>query len=194
MGLYKAWFKTRKEDNKQTTIVAYYATSPNNLPTAPGGNSKWYYDMVSLLPRNARSTSTVEKQRDKRCLPEEGGSMPTATAPTQKKKSRREEPILRNGATGHFVTTDDPERAMKQARPKGRVLRSRSKKPPQAETPLQETSQSSSQSSAVEQPPKTSWWDSTNAFSLFGERVDEDDEDAIEDDEDAWNVKAMVEK
>jgi hypothetical protein len=78
---------------------------------------------------------------------------------------------------------------MKQARPKRRVV-SRSKKPPPQETPLQEMSQSS----AVEPPPNTSWWDSTNAFSLFGERVDEDDEDAIEDDEDAWNAKAMVEK
>jgi hypothetical protein len=40
MGLYKAWFKTRKEDGKQVTKVGYYATSPNTLPTAPGGDSK----------------------------------------------------------------------------------------------------------------------------------------------------------
>eukprot|EP00978_Attheya_sp_CCMP212_P033252 scaffold133373_cov63-Attheya_sp.AAC.1 len=70
MGLYKAWFKTWKEYDKQATIVGYYATSPNNLPTAPGGKSKWCYnmhDMVSLLPRSTRSmstrrTSTVEEQ------------------------------------------------------------------------------------------------------------------------------------
>jgi hypothetical protein len=36
--LYKAWFKTQKSDNgKEVKITAYYATSPNNLPTAPGG-------------------------------------------------------------------------------------------------------------------------------------------------------------
>eukprot|EP00978_Attheya_sp_CCMP212_P000429 scaffold877_cov57-Attheya_sp.AAC.4 len=70
MGLYKAWFKTWQDD-KEATIVGYYATSPNNLPTAPGGNSKWCYDthgmVVSLLPRSTgsmstRSTSSVEEQ------------------------------------------------------------------------------------------------------------------------------------
>jgi hypothetical protein len=53
--------------------------------------------------------------------------------------------------------------------------------------------QETNQSSASESPPFISWWDSTNAFSLFGEQVDEDDKDA-KDNEDAWNVKAMVEK
>jgi hypothetical protein len=52
--------------------------------------------------------------------------------------------------------------------------------------PLKETMTS-------EPPPKPSWWDSTNAFSLFGERVDENNEDA-NDEEDAWNVRAMVQK
>jgi hypothetical protein len=89
MGLYKAWFKTRKEDNKQTTIVAYYATSPNNLPTAPGRNSKWYYDMLSLLPRNARSTrSTVEKHRDKRCLGRRIDAYHNGTVPEEEKTRR----------------------------------------------------------------------------------------------------------
>jgi hypothetical protein len=48
--------------------------------------------------------STVEKQRDKRCLREEEGSMPTTTStwvPTQKKEKEREATI-RNGATGRF--------------------------------------------------------------------------------------------
>ena len=62
MGLYKAWLKTRK-DGKQMTIVVYYGSKPNSLPTAPGGNSKWIYDMVSLLPRSTRSTSTVKKNK-----------------------------------------------------------------------------------------------------------------------------------
>jgi hypothetical protein len=55
MGLYKAWFKMRKEGGKQKTIVGDYATKPNSLPTAPGGNSKWIYDMVSLLTREVKN-------------------------------------------------------------------------------------------------------------------------------------------
>jgi hypothetical protein len=94
--------------------------------------------------------------------------MPTKTAPTQKRN---------RGATGSFVTDDPSERALKKTR-----LSS----PAPQETPLQETM-------APEPPPKPSWWDSTNAFSLFGERVDENNEDA-NDEEDAWNVRAMVQR
>jgi hypothetical protein len=57
------------------------------------------------------------------------------------------------------------------------------------ETPLQETNQST----ASEPPPIISWWDSSNAFSLFGEQVDKNDED-VNADEDAWDVKVMVRK
>ena len=47
--LYKAWFKTQKSDNgKEVKITAYYATSPNNLPTAPGGT------------QNASEASTIQ--------------------------------------------------------------------------------------------------------------------------------------
>jgi hypothetical protein len=99
----------------------------------------------------------------------------TASVPTQKK--RRREVIPRDGATGHFVTTDDPERAMKQAHSS------------RQETSLQEMNQST----ASEPPPLISWWDSSNAFSLFGEQVDKNDEDANAD-EDAWDVKAVVRK
>ena len=60
---------------------------------------------------------------------------------------------------------------------------------PRQEMPLEEMNQSSASDEPI------SWWDSTNAFSLFGERAYEDngDKDA-NDDEDAWNVKAMVRK
>jgi hypothetical protein len=171
MGLYKAWFKTKK-DGKQKTIVGYYATKPNSLPTAPGANSKWIYDMVSLLPRSTRSTSTEEEQTtDKKSLPEEGSMPTTAPVPTQK---RRREVFERHGATGHFVAPNDPERAMKQAR----LSR-------QEQTPLQEI--------APEPPAVISWWDSSNAFNLFGEQVEQNNEDA-NDDEEAWDVKAMVRK
>jgi hypothetical protein len=51
LGLYKAWTKKRDKDRKNSTIVAYYCTSPDTLLIPPGGNSKWYDDIVSLLPR-----------------------------------------------------------------------------------------------------------------------------------------------
>jgi hypothetical protein len=176
MGLYKAWFKTRK-NGKQATIVGYYATKPNTLPTTPGGNSKWCYDMVSLLPRSTRSTSTIQEQTtEKKSLPEVGSVPTTAPVPTEK---RRRAVFLRHGATGHFVAPNEPERAMKQARLSRQEDMSL----------LQETCQSTTQ----EAPPVISWWDSSNAFSLFGEQVDKNDEDA-NDDEEAWDVKLMVRK
>jgi hypothetical protein len=179
MGLYKAWFKTRKDD-KQATVVGYYATSPNNLPTAPGGNSKWYYDMQSIPPRSTRSmstrsTSTVEEQTtDEKSLPEEG-SMPTTASSTKK---RRREVFMKSGATGCFVAPNDPEKAMKQARLS------------RHEVPLQETYESTA---SEPQTIPISWWDSSNALCLFGEQVDKNDEDA-NDNEEAWDVKAMVRK
>jgi hypothetical protein len=165
MGLYKAWMKTRNEHNTTVTIVAYYATSPNTLPTTPpGGNSKWYDNVVSLFPRHTRSTEEKE-QRNKSCLPEVG-SMPTTTlAPTQKK--RRGEAIIRNGATGQFAMTNNPERAMKQACSsedmKGQ--QDSSEVPPsQEQTPLQQTNQPAS-----EVIQTGSWWESTDAYSLLRE-------------------------
>jgi hypothetical protein len=62
MSLYKAWFKTQK-DGKQATIVGYYATKPNTLPTSPGGNSKWCYNMVSLLPRSTWNSRVPYKNK-----------------------------------------------------------------------------------------------------------------------------------
>jgi hypothetical protein len=140
--------------------------------------TKWYYDIVSLLPNNTQSsTSTVlEQHTNKRCLPEER-SMPTmSSVPTQKK--RRKGIINRHGATGHFLTTDDPERAMKQARSA------------RQETP---TLEERNKSTSSEPPPIISCSDSSNAFSLFGEQVHKNDEDANSD-ADAWDVKAMVRK
>jgi DNA-binding transcriptional regulator YhcF (GntR family) len=174
MGLYKAWYKTKK-DGQQNTIVAYYATQPNTLPTVPGGNTKWYHDMVSLVPGSLEKEQTTA---NKKSLPEEGSMPTTASVPT--KKRRRGEVFLRHGATGHFVAPNDPERAMKQAR------FSR-----QQETPLE--GRTATESTASEPPSVISWWDSCNAFSLFGEQVDKNNEDA-NDDEDAWDVKAMVRK
>jgi hypothetical protein len=168
MGLCKAW----RFDEKKKTVVCC-AASPNTLPTVPGGNSKWCCDMASLLPTDTRSAATTaaeDKQGD------------TTSAQTSNKKKRRavtnRNGALRNGATGYFLAMDDPERAVKQARPSTRSN-------PQQETPLEEMIQSSA---------PVSWWDSTNAFSLFAERRFDDDDDDANDEEDVWNVKAMIEK
>ena len=62
MGIYKAWVKKRDNNNKNRTIVAYYVTTPNVVPQPPGGNSKWYDSIVSLIPlatANTRSSSTA---------------------------------------------------------------------------------------------------------------------------------------
>jgi hypothetical protein len=108
MGLYKACKKTRDENKKNITTVAYFATTPNTLPSAPGGNSIWYRSIVSILPPE----NSHEKQSAERCLPDRG-LMPTKPlAPTQKR--RRGEAIIRNGTNGQFVVAD-PERAMKMA-------------------------------------------------------------------------------
>jgi hypothetical protein len=55
----------------------------------------------------------------------------------------------------------------------------------QEQTPLQET--------APEPPAIISWWDSSNAFSLFGEQVNKNNKDA-NDDEEAWDVKTIARK
>ena len=211
MGLYKASYRGLK-NGKKGIIVGYYATSPNTLPTVPGGNTKWYHGIDSLLPketRSTRSTSTEEKQQENLenlCLPEE------AVVPTNRK--RRREVIIRNGTDGTFIQ-DDPERAMRQARSSNTSNRKRradtSRSEPSDEPPPLLPREDTNQPLASDEPPPLvpredtnqplaseepiSWWDSTNAFGLFGERAlqDDDDEDA-NDDEDAWNVKAMVRK
>jgi hypothetical protein len=132
----------------------------------PGGNSKWCEDSVSLLSRIARSTEE-EKRRDKRCSHDEG-LMPTATSASTQKKRRRQE-------AGLFAVTDNPELARLSNTNDQEV-----EDTPQ-ETPLQDQLMSD----AIR---NQSWWESTNASSLFGElRIDEDVE--VE-----WNTRAMAEK
>jgi hypothetical protein len=145
MGLCKAWCKRKNVDNKFVIVVAYYATRPNVLPTPPEGNSKWHEGGVSLLPRITRSTEE-EKQRDKRCSPDEG-LMPTATSASTQKRRRQE--------GGLFAVTDNPELACLSN------TNDQVEDTPQ-ETPLQDQV-------ASDAIRHQSWWESTNAFSLFGE-------------------------
>jgi len=182
MGLYKAWFKTRKIGNgKQVTITAYYATSPNNLPTAPGGNSKWYYDMHSLLPRSTRSKGpTADNNESLPGEPEEVLPPSAFASSALLTKKRRRDVLQRHGATGHFIPPNEPEKAMKQAR-----------------LSTNESAASDNESAASEPPTIPisclSWWASSDAFSLFAEQINKNDEDA-NDDEEAWDLKAMVRK
>ena len=196
MGLYKASYKVGKE-GKKVHVVGYYATSPNTLPTPPGGSTKWYHDIASLLPRETRSMSREENQLenlDDLRSPKEG-SMSTMVPTTRK---RRGDVIIRNGNDGTFTRTDDPQRAMKEA-----CIRVESKQMPREEMneessasdePQPFVPQEDTNQSAAADPPSTSWWDSTNAFSLFGERQEDDEDEDANDDEDAWNLKATVRK
>jgi hypothetical protein len=163
LGLYKAWIKKFDKYLKNTTLVAYYCTTPNTLPMLPGGNSKWYDDLVSVLPsHNTHSTG------GKQSLPMEQGSMPiTTSAPTQKK--RRGEVIIRNAGTGQFSSTNNPV-----------LARSTNTNGQRISDPEEETPQT------VQANPIPSWWESTNAFSLFVELKIDDTED------DALDLKAMV--
>ena len=106
LGVYKAWKKKRDGNTKSFTLVAYYATAANVLPTPPGGNSIWYENVVSLVSKISTRSSKEEEERRKRSLP--GGELiPTTTsAPTQKR--RRGEAIIRNGGTGQFSSTSNP--------------------------------------------------------------------------------------
>jgi hypothetical protein len=104
LGLYKA--KKQDKHRKNSTIVAYYCTIPDTLPIPPRGNSKWYDNIVSLLPRITHRSSD-KTQGDKRGLPMEGLMPATMLAPTQKKK-RMGEVLIRNGGTGQFAFTNDP--------------------------------------------------------------------------------------
>jgi hypothetical protein len=48
---------------KSSRLTAYYVTTPNSLPQKPGGNTKWYKDMVSTVPKptNTRQNPTVKR-------------------------------------------------------------------------------------------------------------------------------------
>ena len=103
IGVYKARKKTGKSDSKKKT--AYLYTKPLALPLAPGGNSRWYDSCVSL---SSASIDTRQQDEDKN-----GSDVPDDLVPTtpsaQSRKKRRGKTILRNGASGQFLTaTADP--------------------------------------------------------------------------------------
>jgi hypothetical protein len=186
MGVYKAWNKSRDENKKLTSTVAYFITTPNVLPTPPGGNSTWYKSIISVAP-NERQQQTSSS---KRCLPE-GGSIPTTTsAPIQKR--RRGEAIIRNGSSGQFVVAD-PVVAMKRARlPNSKGKADGGK---EIATPVLENIR---ESEAIQ---NQTWWDSPEAGKLFGEMVrqsSEEEEEMVrqftETELTKLNIREMIEK
>jgi hypothetical protein len=110
------------------------------------------------------------------------GLMPTTMlAPVQKKKKMKMgEVLIRNGGTGQFAFTNDPILAHS----------TNTNKQVESTTQQEETqqTQTNQQSTAAEAIKNQSWWDSTNAFSLFGELQIDDEED------DARDLKAFVRK
>jgi hypothetical protein len=66
---------------RKSRLTAYYVTSPDTLPQKPGGNTKWYRDMVtgSTVPKptNTRQNHTVKQ------------SLPVELVPTKKPTWKR---------------------------------------------------------------------------------------------------------
>ena len=62
-GLFKAFYYEHGGKRKSTRVTSYYVTSPNTLPQKPGGNTKWYRDIVSTVPKptNTRQNPTVKR-------------------------------------------------------------------------------------------------------------------------------------
>jgi hypothetical protein len=82
-GIFKAsYFECL--GTKESKLMANYVTCPQSLPPKPGGNTKWYRNIVSLVSMtpNTRHNSTA-----KQSVPV--GLLPTKTielAPTQKRR------------------------------------------------------------------------------------------------------------
>jgi hypothetical protein len=84
-GVYKAQYFPSAEGTKKTTrVTAYYVTSSMKLPQKPGGNTKWFRNIVSTIPE---PVSTIPEPTPKRSVPA-GRSVPTErnTSEAYKKK------------------------------------------------------------------------------------------------------------
>ena len=158
LGIYKASRKRRDGFKKMVTTTAYFATTPNVLPSQPGGNTTWYSNMSTFHNVDTRREPTTTE--NKRSLPSGGQMLATTSAPVAKK--RRGEVAIRSGSNGQFVVAD-PVMAMRKARlphSKGRAIDHVAAAPSVTSTALE--------SSAIQ---NETWWDSPEAWKLFGELV-----------------------
>jgi hypothetical protein len=85
-GVFKSTYFDRGGGSKNIRLTAYYVTASNKIPQKPGGNTKWYRDIVSRV-EPTRST----RQHPKRSVPI--GSAPTQRTESAPKRKKREENI-----------------------------------------------------------------------------------------------------
>jgi hypothetical protein len=75
---------------KSSRLTAYYVTTPNTLPQKPGGNTRWYKDMVSMVPKptNTRQNPTDKPSVRIQLVPPK--TKTTNESPTPIRKRRRQ--------------------------------------------------------------------------------------------------------
>jgi hypothetical protein len=149
-GLYKASYFEHGSKRKESRLAAYYVTSLDTLPQKPGGNTKWYRDMVSTVPKptNTRQNPTVKRSVPVELVPTKTKTTNESSAPTRKRRRRNDDVIQ--------PTKNDNQLHPEPAEPK------------QAEPP--------SPSLVVVNPPNVtaeailtqSWWDTGDAIRYFG--------------------------
>ena len=84
-GIYKSKYRKRL-NNKLSSVTGYYITSPNALPAKPGGNQKWYSNMVSIISTTCENTRT--RQPLKRDVPDTSLALHDL-APVMERRSKR---------------------------------------------------------------------------------------------------------
>ena len=149
-GIYKASFK-EQVGRKRRILRAHYITSPKLLSQKPGGNAKWYNQIVSSAPQPLMNTW---QQPVKRSEPVVVGPMPTSIlAPIQKR--RRQNNIMTmirlriaKIPMQHWMRT--------KHQPKSRAEKQANLPKPRAQAILNQ-----------------SWWDTGDAIQDFGVREGE---------------------
>jgi hypothetical protein len=90
LGLCKATYFEHGGKRKSSRLTAYYVTTPNTLPQKPGGNTRWYKDMVSMVPKptNTRQNPTDKPSVRIQLVPPK--TKTTNESPTPIRKRRRQ--------------------------------------------------------------------------------------------------------
>ncbi len=93
LGLYKATNFEHEGKRKSSRLTAYYVTTPNTLPQKPGGNTKWYKDMVSTVPKptNTRQNPTVKRSIPVELVPAKTKTTNESLAPIRKRRRQNDD-------------------------------------------------------------------------------------------------------
>jgi hypothetical protein len=150
-GLYKATYFGEHLGKKKSRLTAYYVTSPNTLPQKPGGNTKWYRDMVSTVPKptNTRQNPTVKRSVPVELVPTKTKTTNEPSAPTRKRRRQNDDAI-------------QPTMNDNQLHPEQPV------EPEQAEPPSVAVVANPPRNVAAEAILTQSWWDTGDAIRYFG--------------------------